>query len=355
MQTEFEYEKASFFAAANSFRGFVSFFDDIFSHTELERLFVIKGGSGTGKSRLMRELASEAEDRGEHVEYFYCSSDPRSLDGIILCERRLGVVDGTAPHTLEPSLPGAFDELLDLGAFWDSRALREQRREIEHLCDEKRRLYKRAYSFLAAAGEVESCACESVLRSLEREKLDAWAQRFSRRFERSCSPEISLRLTTALCAEGRVHVRGFIARAAQVYTIVDKVHAAWAVLDALSRALVSRGVSHTISREPLDPSRLDALYIDGADACVIPAAMVDIEERGSVINTERFIDSTDKGELKASIRASERLSSALCESAFAEMKRVSRLHAQLEEIYGKEMDFAAKETFTASLKKRIFD
>lgn len=355
MQTDFIYEKTSFFAAANSFRGFVSFFGDIFSRSELERLYVIKGGSGTGKSRLMRELAGEAEARGERVEYFYCSSDPRSLDGIILCERRLGVVDGTAPHTLELSLPGAFDEIVDLGAFWDSEVLREHKREIELLCDEKKRLYMRAYSYLSAAGEVERCAIESTFRSLRREKLIAWAQRFSRRFEPSRSPETRVRLTSALCCEGKVHVRGFISQATEVYKLVDRAHAVGAVLDVLHDALSARGVSHTLSRDPLDTSRLDALYIDGADVCVMQTDGSELERPAVVINTERFIEAADRSALRAEIRSAERLSSCLCESAFAEMRRVAALHAELEHIYSGAMDFTAKEAFTASLKKRIFD
>ena len=74
----------TYFAALNGGKGFVSFFDDIFS--PLDRVYIIKGGPGTGKSKLMRDIAAEAVNKAYTVEYFCCSADPDSLDGIIIKE-----------------------------------------------------------------------------------------------------------------------------------------------------------------------------------------------------------------------------------------------------------------------------
>ena len=75
-----------FFSVFNSAGGFVSWFDEIFKTDELGRLFIIKGGSGTGKSTLMKRIADRGVSLGCECEYYYCSSDPKSLDGIILRE-----------------------------------------------------------------------------------------------------------------------------------------------------------------------------------------------------------------------------------------------------------------------------
>ena len=45
-----------FFAAANSFNGFVSYFDCIFDSKDFSKIYVLKGGPGTGKSSLMRSV-----------------------------------------------------------------------------------------------------------------------------------------------------------------------------------------------------------------------------------------------------------------------------------------------------------
>ena len=148
-----------FFAAANSSGGFVCWFDEIFSPESLDRCFIIKGGSGTGKSTFMKRVAAEAEKRGWHAEYFFCSSDPSSLDGVILHggggeHRRVALLDGTAPHSHDPKLPGAVEEIVNLGECWDVGPLAERRGEISALTAEKSKKFAESYEYLWTAGEI---------------------------------------------------------------------------------------------------------------------------------------------------------------------------------------------------------
>ena len=62
--------EAPLFAAANSGRGFVSFYENIFNAPNIVRRYLIKGGPGTGKSSFMRRVAAFAEDNGYPVEYY---------------------------------------------------------------------------------------------------------------------------------------------------------------------------------------------------------------------------------------------------------------------------------------------
>ena len=113
-----------YFAGANTARGFESCFDNILPPDMRKRMFFIKGGPGVGKSSLMRRVGEEAEKQGLKVCYFHCSSDPDSLDGVCLPERGIGLMDGTAPHVYDPSVPGARDVLLSLGDYLDERRSR---------------------------------------------------------------------------------------------------------------------------------------------------------------------------------------------------------------------------------------
>ena len=110
------------FAAANSGRGFKSFYSQILSDARILRRYMIKGGPGTGKSSFMRRVASAAESEGYSVDYYYCSSDHTSLDAIVI-EGVVALVDSTPPHVMEPELVGAKDEIVNIGEFWDSSAL----------------------------------------------------------------------------------------------------------------------------------------------------------------------------------------------------------------------------------------
>ena len=91
-----------FFLGANSGEGFYSLYDQMLGG-RFDDLMILKGGPGCGKSTFMRRMGAAAEQRGERVIYIPCSGDPESLDGAIFPDRRAAVVDGTAPHVLEPT------------------------------------------------------------------------------------------------------------------------------------------------------------------------------------------------------------------------------------------------------------
>ena len=88
-----------YFAASNSAEGFKSYYANVFDKNDFSKIYVIKGGPGTGKSSFMREIASRADEKGFSAILIYCSSDPASLDGVILPELKIAVLDGTPPHT----------------------------------------------------------------------------------------------------------------------------------------------------------------------------------------------------------------------------------------------------------------
>ncbi len=136
------------FAAANGYSGFKSYFDTIFNPSKFEQLYILKGGPGTGKSSFMKKLLNEKSFSNFKKEAIYCSSDPKSLDGIIIDER-VAVIDGTAPHECDPKLPGAVDEIINLGENWDVNLLKNRRDEIAEINNKKKRYYKSAYKYLS--------------------------------------------------------------------------------------------------------------------------------------------------------------------------------------------------------------
>ena len=96
-----------FLAGGNTAQGFYSCFDAILPRAQQKRMYYLKGGPGVGKSTLMKRFAKAAEEKGIEAEYFHCSSDPDSLDGIIDETLSCAIIDATAPHAYDPPLPGA--------------------------------------------------------------------------------------------------------------------------------------------------------------------------------------------------------------------------------------------------------
>lgn len=94
--------KVQYFLGANSAQGFVSLYHELLDERNATALYVLKGGAGCGKSTLMRKVGEEMERQGFDVEYILCSGDPDSLDAILIPEKAVAIMDGTAPHGKEP-------------------------------------------------------------------------------------------------------------------------------------------------------------------------------------------------------------------------------------------------------------
>src|SRR5690606_33390908 len=86
--------------------------------------------------------------------------------------RQFAVIDGTTPHAIEPRFPGAVEEILDFGAFWDRGAIKAKREKIVAMGEERKAAFTRAFRYLKAAqavrGEIDSEAASRVRRGVQR-------------------------------------------------------------------------------------------------------------------------------------------------------------------------------------------
>ena len=59
----------AYFAASNSASGFQSYYAACFDNARIGRLYAVKGGPGTGKSRFLREVAACGAGHGWQTEF----------------------------------------------------------------------------------------------------------------------------------------------------------------------------------------------------------------------------------------------------------------------------------------------
>lgn len=146
-----------YFAARNGYQGFTSYFNEVFMPKDFTKIFILKGGPGTGKSTLMKRVRDAAKEWCDSIDSILCSSDPDSLDGIILRgdKRRIAILDGTAPHSTDPTLPMVVEEILDLGCAVQSTRIFPYRKQLEQLLEQKKFSYRLAYHFLIVCGEIK--------------------------------------------------------------------------------------------------------------------------------------------------------------------------------------------------------
>lgn len=133
-----------FFPGGNTSQGFYSFYHYLVKPS-VKRKYILKGGPGVGKSHLIKQIGTYFLDKGQAIEYHWCSSDPDSLDGIVIGAHQAAVLDGTAPHVVDPRYPGAVDEIIDLGRYWQRNQIATQRPEVIEISDRISFCFAQAY------------------------------------------------------------------------------------------------------------------------------------------------------------------------------------------------------------------
>ncbi len=338
------------FAAANTREGFRSYYGAVFSDNRIDRLYIIKGGPGTGKSHFMKVIARHAREQSYTVTECFCSSDPNSLDGIILSRAgspTVGLLDGTAPHVCEPTLPGAREELIDLGRFWNAEALGGQRDAIASLGQNKSTAYARAYACLRAAGEMDTLADSLMEPCTDVRRLSALAARLLQREPSGESFEAVPALRRAISMTGRHTLYSYEA-AAKTLILPDN---GYGIGFQLMRSLltVSEARRHRVfvSYDPLCPQKPDGLLYPETGLCILTEEATPTEGLPArTLSLRRYTDPRALREVRGELRRTVALRETLTDTALRHLASAASYHFELETIYAAAMDFQAKEAFT---------
>ena len=351
--------RPAYFAAMNGRDGFTSFFEEIFFCNSINKRYIIKGGPGTGKSSFMKRAALRAETGGAAVEYYYCSSDTSSLDGIVI-DSRIAIFDGTAPHSYDTVLPGARDEIVNLGAFWRSAELERRAAEISELGEKKKRAYASAYGFLRGAGETFDARMAAILPCVNSEKLRAAAGRlFNKRqislsYPASRQPcrrgEIRTCQISALGVKGRQRLDTLERRAESICHIEEYYGVAQLFLRELISLGLSRGERMSVSYAAPYTGVPEAVLFDRTGELFVCGTPLEGE---TAVNMRRFLDLDALSRVRQCCRGAAQVMERLNTLAEERLAEAGRLHGEIERIYVENMDFEALSDFCEDFAKKL--
>lgn len=355
---------SEFFLASHSANGFYSIFNELYFPDENWFCYVLKGGPGTGKSTLIKEIAKTAQKSKIKFELIHCSSDPKSLDGIIFPDLKKCIADGTSPHIIEPKYPGISDEIINLGEFWDKKSLQKSAEKMLKLYKENYLYHKKTASYLKAYGEIErQNGFENLI---DTEKLEKYSLNLAKRiFGLKSSPKKGkekLRLISAVTPEGELFFEKTLYHYANnIYLVENKFRKIGSyILNKIKKRATEKGFDIILCPSAiLGEEYLDAVIIPKLNLAFATTDKINLEKipkniKIKKINEKRFLKKSEIAAHKNLIKFNFKLQKTFLGEAVSNLKKALEIHDKIEEKYIKAMDFKKIKKITDKLSSAIF-
>lgn len=347
------------FPGGNTCNGFYSFYNYIISNDEANRIFCIKGGPGVGKSSFMKAIAAEFVELGYDIELHHCSSDNNSLDGVVIKQARVALIDGTAPHVLDPKNPGAVDEIINFGDFWDVEGFKPERETIIRLNKEVKSLFESSYRCLkgakelqddietAAEGAVDRIKYAELLFNLKAEFTDNLA------FTGGAGSERHL-FHTAITPDGIVdYIKTIIPDSFKCYVLEGiNLKGIDSALNMLGREYMRKGYYVEFYHQPLNPERIETVLVEKIGIALTTDSRMK-ENACRIVDMDEVMDDNILQVRKDLINRDMKMKELLLGEAFERINAAKVKHDEMEKSYIPQMDFQAIAEFKNNIIERI--
>ena len=335
-----------YFLGANSPQGFYSLYDQLISPERARAVYILKGGPGCGKSTLMRRVAARAEEAGTAAEYILCSGDPASLDAVVFPALNAALVDGTAPHVVEPKYPGVVERYVNLGECYDTAGLAPLRGEIMGCMSGYKGCYRRAYRCLDAAAQIRAdlraALATPALEARMEKRARGILEREVRRKKNAPPGRVSQRFLSAVTHAGPMVLFDTVrAQCPRVYELSDSFALGHALLSYLLAGATAAGWDAVACPSPMAPERLEHLLLPELGLAFVTSTPA-LPWQGRPYRRLRLDAMADPELVRRSrprLRYAKKGSAALVEEAVASLAQAKAMHDELEGLYNPHVDF----------------
>jgi len=318
----------SLFAGANTAKGFFSYYNYL-ARDDSRRVFILKGGPGTGKSTLIKKIAQELEN-DYSVNRFHCSADLNSLDGIHIPQLDISILDGTAPHTIDPRLPGAVQQIIDLGTCWNAEALVANRGTIQELTNAISKQYKLAYKWLAMAAQQADLIQTTERQQFTYKQTASTTKAIIELLPGSAAGLEWQAFASAITGNGLINFLTEVQQSTPVRILLEGGNRSFndKVLQNVRLALLARGIPATYLYCGLMPNHLEHIVIPGVFGLYSQHKPHVVTAEGKVFGPREPIESALEAQLFETIQYAVEI-----------LGQAKSLHMELEKIYVPLVDF----------------
>lgn len=332
-----------YFLGNNTGYGFYNCYDNELKG--MDKVVLLKGGPGTGKSSLLKRVASFAKEHGLDCELWYCSGDPQSLDGVYIKDKNRAVIDATSPHAINADLPVARDIIFDVANGLDREKLSSVRDDIEKLIKRKKTMFMHTYQHLKCALCHFDNQIEGQKGHVDESGIRAYCATLLQRLGMINSDGRKRKLFThAICPSGESvyydHLKDKSIMLVEGGALAKKIF-----FDEMDKLV--RGI--TLFLKPLSPNVIEGCSLD-------KYAFVDNvgpyeKNVCECINLDKFQDGIDEDwdVQEDNARVLEEAFGVDC------LNKARQIHLKLEDIFVSAMDFSGHEEIYKKIIDIVFD
>ena len=310
---------------------------------------------------LQKERAAQLEQAGYTAQRVLCSSDPDSLDGVIFPQIRACIADGTSPHVIEPRFPGAVEELVNLGDYWDAEQLRVHAEGIRAAALKNSAYHQRCIGFLSAAGSLANDTLRIALECANTDKIAAYASRFAAREFGAGHGRVgreSRCFLSAITPKGFVMCADLIAEQCDRVIVLDDAYGAVSslILDRLRSYALAAGLDVTACLCPMSAGKLiEHLIIPKLRLCLFTANRFHPAPEAPLrrIHARRFMDEEGMKTHRYRLHFNAKAEAELLAEAIHMLENAKETHDMLEAFYIPAMDFKKVEKRGAQITQAL--
>ena len=338
------------FPGGNTPFGFYSYYRYIIDPEKANRIFILKGGPGTGKSTIMKIVGQKLARQGYDIEFMHCSSDNNSLDGIVVPRLKVAIIDGTAPHVVDPLYPGAIDEIINLGEFWNEEGIIEAREIILETSKRKKDCFERAYRYLRAAYEIKTDAEKILELALDRGQEAIFIHDLNTKLFGSSSPsgipgKQRFLFASAITPNGLINYLDSLCTGNKVIRLYAPAgYNTNNILKCIKDEAVRKGFLTEAYCCPMSPDRIEHIVLPELKISVITAKEYhDIDginsENVTTYNMDEFLNHDIITDFKPQLDFDKHCTDTIIQKAIESIAMAKSYHDKLEKYYVKNIDF----------------
>lgn len=352
----------NYFAGGNTARGFFSLYD--WALADLDKIFFLLGGPGTGKSTLIKKIGTKWNAKGFDVEYMYSSADPDSVEGVIISKLKAGIVSDKMLRYIKLRAPNVIEEFINLGDGLDFEAIAPYKDKIVTLNEEMGSSFKSAYHSFGEALKIHDDWEKIFIDNIDFKKANKLAENLAAKFfgNESLNKEAveKRRFLGAATPQGSVDFVPDITEGLEKrYFFKGRPGSGKStMLKKIVAEGKKRGFDTEIYHCGFDPYSIDMVLFRELGLCIFdstqpheyfPSREGDeiVELYGTIID-----DSTDERYAKEIQEVSQRYRGKIKE-ATSHLAAAKALNDQLEGIYTEAMDFTVTDTLAEKIEMRL--